>query len=244
MRTLEGTTALVTGGARGIGRAICLRLAAGGANIVLHYNRHDTAAEEVVAAIGREVMLVHANLASPEEIQAMFSELRHVRHNFLINNAGVWKGTPLGDSPLELVNEILDTNLKGPFWVTQCALPLLEDGGRIINISSVAGRTGVAGGRSLYGAAKAGIDSLTRDWALELAPRKILVNAVAPGYVTTDMTVEYLSDATTFERAIGRHPLGRLGTAEDVADVVAFLCSDSARFITGQIINVSGGFVI
>ena len=97
MRTLEGTTALVTGGARGIGRAICLRLAAGGANIVLHYNRHDTAAEEVVAAIGREVMLVHANLASPEEIQAMFSELRHVRHNFLIDNAGVWKGTPLGN---------------------------------------------------------------------------------------------------------------------------------------------------
>lgn len=102
----------------------------------------------------------------------------------------------------------------------------------------------LAGGRSLYGAAKAGFDSLTRDWALELAPRKILVNAVAPGYVTTDMTAEYLSDATTFERAIGRHPLGRLGTAEDVADVVAFLCSDSARFITGQSINVSGGFVI
>ena len=244
MRSLEGTTALITGGSRGIGRAICLRLAALGADIVLHYNRNHTAAEEVMQAIGREVKLVHANLASPQEIQIMFDELRDVRLNFLINNAGVWKGTPLGTSPAELVDEILDTNLKGPFWVTQCALPLLQDGARIINISSVAGRTGVAGGRSLYGATKAGIDSLTRNWALELAPRKILVNAVAPGYVTTDMTAGYLSDAATFDRALQRHPLGRLCTPKDVADVVAFLCSDDARFITGQSINVSGGFVI
>jgi 3-oxoacyl-[acyl-carrier protein] reductase len=244
MRTLEGTTALITGGSRGIGRAICLRLAAQGADIVLHYNRNQAAAEEVAAAIGHEVRLVHADLSSPEEIQTMFHELGHLRLDFLINNAGIWKGTPLGSSPPEIINEILDTNLKGPFWVTQCGLHLLKDGGRIINISSVAGRTGVAGGRSLYGATKAAIDSLTRNWALELAPRKILVNAVAPGYVTTDMTADHLSDMTTFERAIGRHPLGRLGTPEDVADVVSFLCSDSARFITGQSINVSGGFVI
>jgi 3-oxoacyl-[acyl-carrier protein] reductase len=248
MRDLEGTTALVTGGSRGIGRAICLRLAAQGADIVLHYHRNRAAAEEVMAAIGRDVKLVAANLASPEEIQAMFDELRDFlplfRLNFLINNAGVWKGTPLGTSPSELIDEVVDTNLKGPFWVTQCALPLLEENGRIINISSVAGRTGIAGGRSLYGATKAAIDSLTRNWALELAPRKILVNAVAPGYVTTDMTEHHLSDPTTFERAMQRHPLGRLSTPEDVADVVAFLCSDAARFITGQSINVSGGFVI
>jgi 3-oxoacyl-[acyl-carrier protein] reductase len=244
MRTLEGTTALITGGSRGIGRAICLRLAAQGADIILHYNRNQVAAEDAAAAIGGEVKLVHANLSSPEEIQAMFYELRHLRLNFLINNAGIWKGTPLGTSQSEVIDEILDTNLKGPFWVTQCALPILQEGGRIINVSSVAGRTGVAGGRSLYGATKAGIDSLTRNWALELAPRKILVNAVAPGYVATDMTADYLSDVTTFERAIGRHPLGRLCTPEDVADVVAFLCSGDARFITGQSINVSGGFVI
>jgi 3-oxoacyl-[acyl-carrier protein] reductase len=244
MRTLEGTTALVTGGSRGIGRAICLRLAGEGVKIVLHYNRRRTAGEEVAAAIGREVRLVQANLSSPNEIQAMFDGLRDLRLNFLINNAGIWKSTPLGTTPSELINEVLDTNLKGPFLVTQCALPLLQDGGRIINVSSVAGRTGVAGGRSLYGATKAGIDSLTRNWALELSPRKILVNAVAPGYVTTDMTADYLSDPATFERAIKRHPLGRLCTAEDVADVVAFLCSDGARFITGQSINVSGGFVI
>ena len=209
----------------------------------MHYNRNQAAAEEVVAAIGREVRLVHANLGSPEEIQTMFGELGDVRLDFLINNAGVWRDTPLGSSTSEIIDEVLDTNVKGPFWITQCALRLLKDGGRIVNISSVAGRTGMAGGRSLYGATKAAIDSLTRSWALELAPRKILVNAVAPGYVATDMTADYLS-GTTLERVMRRQPLDRLCTAEDVADVVAFLCSDAARFITGQSINVSGGLVI
>jgi NAD(P)-dependent dehydrogenase (short-subunit alcohol dehydrogenase family) len=244
MGTLEGTTALITGGSRGIGRAICSRLAEEGADIVLHYHRNRAAAEETVAAIGRTVKLVRANLGSIEEIEAMFAALGHLKLDFLINNAGIWKSTPLGSSPAELIDEMLATNLKGPFWVTQCALPLLKEGGRIVNVSSVAGRTGIAGGRSLYGATKAAIDSLTRNWALELAPRHILVNAVAPGYITTDMTAEHLSNPATYERAIGRHPLGRLGTPEDVADVVAFLCSDGARFITGQSVNVSGGFVI
>ncbi len=244
MGALEGKTALVTGGSRGIGRAICLRLAEQGASVVLHYNRNRTAAEEVLASIGREVRLVHADLGSVEEIETMFGELGDRKLDFLINNAGIWKSTPLGSSPAELIDEIIDTNLKGPFWVTQCALRLLKDGGRIVNISSVAGRTGVAGGRSLYGATKAATDSLTRNWALELAPRRILVNAVAPGYVTTDMTAEHLANPATLERAMMRHPLGRLGTPEDVADVVAFLCSYDARFITGQTINVSGGFVI
>jgi 3-oxoacyl-[acyl-carrier protein] reductase len=244
MEMLKGKTALITGGSRGIGRAICLRLANEGADIVLHYNQNRGAAEEVAALIGREITLVHADLGSVEEIDTMFRELAHLELDFLINNAGVWKGTPLGSSPAALIDEILATDLKGPFWTTQCALPLMKEGGRIVNISSVAGRTGIAGGRSLYGAAKAGIDALTRNWAMELAPRKILVNAVAPGYITTDMTADHLSDPATFERAVARHPLGRLGTPDDVADVVAFLCSDRSRFITGQSINVSGGFVI
>jgi 3-oxoacyl-[acyl-carrier protein] reductase len=244
MGTLEGKTALVTGGSRGIGRAVCLRLAKEGADVVLHYHRNRFAAREAAASIGREVKLVRANLGSTEEIETMFRDLGNLKLDFLINNAGIWKSTPLGSSPAELIDEILAINVKGPFWVTQCALPLLRDGGRIVNISSVAGRTGIAGGRSLYGATKAAIDSLTRNWAMELAPRHILVNAVAPGYVATDMTAEHLSHPATFERAIGRHPLGRLGTPEDIADAVAFLCSGSAGFITGQSINVSGGFVI
>jgi 3-oxoacyl-[acyl-carrier protein] reductase len=241
---LDGTTALITGGGRGIGRSIALRLAAEGADVILHYHRNRAAAVETAAAIGRDVTLVRADLRSLAEIEGMFAELDGRHLDFLINNAGIWKGSPLGTSARETVDEIIDTNLKGPFWVAQCALPLLRDGGRIVNLSSVAGRIGVAGGRSLYGAAKAAIDALTRNWALELAPRRILVNAVAPGYVTTDMTAEHFSNPATLERAMARHPLGRLGTPEDIAGVVAFLCSEDARFMTGQCLNVSGGFVI
>ena len=244
MANLTGKTALVTGGSRGIGRAICLRLARDGADIILHYHRNRTAAEEVRAAIGREVRVVQADLGSFAETEAMFRELAGTPLDLLINNAGIWKWTPLGTSPAEAVDEILNANLKGPFWVTQSALPLLKDGARIVNISSVAGRIGVAGGRSLYGATKAALDSLTRNWALELAPRNILVNSVAPGYVTTDMTADYFADPRNLERVLKHHPLGRIASPEDVADVVAFLCSDDARFVTGQSINVSGGSVI
>jgi NAD(P)-dependent dehydrogenase (short-subunit alcohol dehydrogenase family) len=243
-QALRDNTALVTGGSRGIGRAICVRLAAEGADIVVHFHRNRDAAEQVASAIGRPVRLVRADLSSPAEIQQMFEQLSDLKLDILINNAGIWKPTPLGSADLAVVNQTLDLNLRGPFWVTHCALPLLREGARIVNISSVAGRTGKGGGRSLYGATKAAIDALTQNWALELAPRKILVNAVAPGYITTDMTSQHLSDPSTLAHAIARHPLGRLGTAEDVADVVAFLCSHDARFITGQSINVSAGFVI
>lgn len=212
--------------------------------MILHFNRSRAAAEETAAAIGRKVTLAQADLSSVAEIERLFHQLADRKLDFLINNAGIWKSTPLGSSTAALVDEILSTNLRAPFWITQCALPLLNDGARIVNISSVAGRIGVAGGRSIYGAAKAGLDALTRNWALELAPRRILVNAVAPGYVTTDMTAAHLGDPATYDRAIARHPLGRLGTPEDVADVVAFLCSGDAGFITGQCINASGGFVI
>lgn len=244
MAKLEGKTALITGGSRGIGRAICLRLAAEGAAIVLHYHRNRGAAEQVAAQLGDEVRIVQADLGAADQIEALFRGLGDLRLDILVNNAGIWKPSPLGASTIETVDEIIGTNLKGPFWVMQCALPHMPHAGRVINISSVAGRTGVAGGRSLYGATKAAIDALTRNWALELAPRGILVNAVAPGYVTTDMTAQHFSDPAVHRRALDRHPLGRLGTAEDVAGVVAFLCSEDANFITGQSINASGGFVV
>jgi NAD(P)-dependent dehydrogenase (short-subunit alcohol dehydrogenase family) len=244
MQPLDGKTALVTGGSRGIGRAVCQALARDGANIILHYNNNLTAAEHTAASIRADVRLVQADMGSIAQIEAMFTELANVRIDFLINNAGIWRNTPMGATTAQEVDEMLHTNLRGPFWVTQCALPLMNDGGRIVNLSSVAGRIGTPAGRSLYGATKAGIDSLTKNWALELAPRRILVNAIAPGYIATEMTEGFFSNPANLESAIRRQPMGKIGTAEEVADVVAFLCSDGARFISGQSINVSGGSIV
>ncbi|HVV43906.1 MAG TPA: SDR family oxidoreductase [Bryobacteraceae bacterium] len=244
MQPLDGKTALVTGASRGIGRAICQALARDGASIILHYNNNLTAAEQTAASIRGKVRLVQADMGSITQIEAMFEELAKVRIDFLINNAGIWRNTPMGSTTAHAVDEMLHTNLRGPFWVTQCALPLLNDGARIVNISSVAGRIATPAGRSLYGATKAALDSLTKNWALELAPRRILVNAIAPGYITTDMTQEFFTDPKNLESAVRRQPMGKIGTPEEVADVVAFLCSDGARFISGQSINVSGGSVI
>lgn len=221
-----------------------MRLAAEGAEVIIHYNRRADAAAALRDQIGPDARIVQADMQSLTGIEALFQALHADRLDFLVNNAGIWKPSPVGSTSAERMNEIIDVNLKAPFWTLQCALPLLNRGARVINISSVAAKTGVAGGRSLYGASKAAIESLTRNWAMELAPRGILVNAVAPGYVQTDMTAEHLGNPANFERAMARHPLGRMTAPADVAGVVAFLCSEDASFITGQTINVSGGFVI
>jgi 3-oxoacyl-[acyl-carrier protein] reductase len=241
---LKDQTALITGASRGIGRAIALRLAEAGAQTILHFNQDRRGAEDLSRTIGKAATLVQANLRSPAEIRSMAQSLQGTRLQILVNNAGVWFQTPLPSTPETDLAHMLDVNLKAVFLVTQAALPLLNDAARIINISSVAGRIGIASQRSVYGATKAAIDSFTRSWALELAPRKILVNAVAPGYVETDMTAKHFADPEVKKRDLDRHPLGRLGNAEEIADTVLFLCSDAARWITGQSINVSGGFVI
>jgi NAD(P)-dependent dehydrogenase (short-subunit alcohol dehydrogenase family) len=241
--SLTNQVALVTGGSRGIGRAICQALDAEGTRIIVHYHRNRAAAEAVAATL-QSPTLVQADVRSTDSIRYMVESLDDNSLDILVNNAGVWKPTPLGSTSEALLDEILQTNLKGLFWLTQAALPKLRDGARIVSISSTAGRVGIAGGRSLYGATKAAVDSLTKSWALELAARGIRVNAVAPGYVETDMTAAHLGDPATRERALSRHPLGRLGTTEDVAKVVTFLCTDAAKFMTGQSLNVSGGFVI
>ena len=237
-----GQAAFITGSSRGIGRAVAERLAAEGASVVLHCNQNRMAADKLAAKLGNAQVL-QGDLSSPSEIERLFRELGSTRLDILVNNAGIWKPTPLGKTSSKAIDEMLDTNLKSVFLVTQAALPLLRDGARIVNMSSVAGRLGV-GDRSLYGATKAAMDSLTKSWALELAPRRILVNAVAPGYVETDMTAAHFSDAAVLENAIQRSPLGRLGNAPEIADVVAFFCSGDARWITGQSLNVSGGFTI
>jgi 3-oxoacyl-[acyl-carrier protein] reductase len=241
---LRNKTALITGASRGIGRAIALRLAEAGSHVIIHYNRDRKSAEDLARRIGNAASVVQADLRSGPPIEQLFEALHGTSLDILVNNAGVWFNTPLGSTPETDLSHMLDLNLKAVFLVTQAALPLLADGGRIINISSVSGRIAIAGGRSVYGATKAAVDSFTRSWALELAPRKILVNAIAPGYVETDMTAKHFADPQVKKRAVERHPLGKLGNSEEIADVVFFLCSDAARWITGQSINVSGGFVV
>ena len=240
---MVGKTALVTGASRGIGRAIALRLAAEGAHLLVHYHRDEKAAHQVAQEIGGAGLL-KADLGSAEEVRDMFASVRQDTIDVLVNNASIWGQTPLGSTSEEMLGAMVDINLKGIFRVTQRALPLVKDGGTIINISSVAARVGNKSGRSLYGATKAAVDALTRSWALELAPRKIRVNAVAPGYVSTDMTARYFFDEKKRNSAIERSPFGRLGNAEEIADVVLFLCSPASRWITGQSLNVSGGFVV
>jgi 3-oxoacyl-[acyl-carrier protein] reductase len=240
---LTGQTALVTGGSRGIGRAICEALNREGARVYVHYHTNRKAAEEVSRSLANAVV-VQADLGSPESVDQMFRSLGDAKLDILVNNAGIWKATPLGSTSADLLREVVDVNLTGVFWTTQCALPRFNSCGRIVNISSVAARVGIAGGRSMYGAVKAAIDSLTRSWALELAPRKIRVNAVAPGYLETDMTAQHFSDAKVRQHALERHPLGRFCAPSDVANTVVFLCSPESEFVTGQSINVSGGFVI
>jgi len=242
---LKNQVALVTGGSRGIGRAVCLALAAEGAHLIVHYHRNRAAAEEVRELVRpAEVSLAQADLASTDSISTMVESLGNTKLDILVNNAGVWKPTPLGSTSEAVLHEVLHANLAGMFWMTQAVLPRLRDGARIVNLSSTAGRVGIASGRSVYGAAKAGVDSFTKSWALELAARRIRVNAVAPGYVETDMTAEHFGNPETRENALQRHPLGQFTTVDDVANAVLFLCTDDSARITGQSLNVSGGFVI
>jgi 3-oxoacyl-[acyl-carrier protein] reductase len=244
MGILKGQTALVTGGSRGLGRAIALKLAAEGAEILIHYHRNKAAAAAVASEIQAPSRLLQADLSSPQAIETMFAPLAGTQLDILVNNAGVWLSTPLGSASLRDVDALLNTNLRGLFLVTQAGMPLLRDGGSIVNLSSVAGRIALPDGRGLYGATKAAVDSLTKSWALELAPRRIRVNAVAPGWVETDMTAEHFSNAEALRGALEHAPYGRLGNAEEVADLVLFLCSPAAGWITGQSINISGGSVV
>ena len=242
--TLQGQTALITGASRGIGRAIALRLAKEGAEVLLHYHQNRDAAESVLQEIGGHGRLLRADLRSTKEIDAMAGSLEDAQIDILINNAGIWSQTPLGHTSLADLEAMLDMNVKAVFYLTQALLPRLREGARIVNLSSIAGRLGTAGGRSVYGATKAAVDSFTRNWALELAPRKIRVNAVAPGYIDTDMTSGYFSDTKRLQSAIDRQPLGRLGQPEEVAEVVFFLCSPQSSWITGESVNISGGFLV
>jgi len=241
----SGKVAVVTGGSRGIGRAIALRLAAGGAKVVVNYHSSEAAASEVVDQIranGGEAIAVQADVSQPAQAQALIDAAQKAfgRVDILVNNAGTTRDTLIMRMSEEDWDLVVDTNLKGTFNCIKAATrPMMRQRyGRIVNVTSVSGLGGNAG-QANYSAAKAGLVGLTKTVAKELGSRNIACNAVAPGYVPTDLTSSLPPELV--ELAIQRAILGRAGTAEDIAAAIAFLASDDASFITGQVLTVDGG---
>ncbi|GAC1428536.1 MAG: 3-oxoacyl-[acyl-carrier-protein] reductase [Chloroflexota bacterium] len=240
--------AIVTGASRGIGRAIALGLAAAGARVGINYRTQDEAAREVLAAVeaaGGHGMLLPGDVARREDAERIVDEAGKAMGpvTILINNAGITRDNLLMRLSEDDWDAVLDTNLKGAYFCTKAVLrPMLKARwGRIVNISSVVGLMGNAG-QANYAASKAGLLGLTRSMAREVASRTITVNAVAPGFITTDITAALSDD----QRAalLTTIPAGRFGSPEDVAATVAFLVSDHAAYITGQCITVDGGMVM
>lgn len=243
---LAGQVALVTGASRGIGQAIALALAAEGAKVVVNYASSQAAADAVVAAIaaqGGEAIAIKADVSQEVEVEAMVAGAVAAfgRIDVLVNNAGITKDTLLLRMKSEDWNSVINLNLSGVFLCTRVVskIMLKQKSGRIINISSVVGEMGNPG-QSNYAAAKAGVIGFTKSVAKELASRGITVNAVAPGFIATDMT-----HGLNAEGIISFIPLGRLGRADEVAGAVRFLAADAAAaYITGQTLNVDGGMVM
>ncbi|MFN9645090.1 MAG: 3-oxoacyl-[acyl-carrier-protein] reductase [Cyanobacteriota bacterium] len=243
---LEGQVALVTGASRGIGRAIALELAAAGAEVVVNYARSEEAALEVVRAIeeaGGRAWSHRADVALENEVEAMVGELvgRAGRIDVLVNNAGITRDGLVMRMKTADWQDVLALNLSGCFFTTRAISKLMLKArrGRIINITSVVALMGNAG-QANYSAAKAGLIGLTRSNAAEFASRGVTVNAVAPGFIASEMTAQL--DAEPILKAI---PLGRMGTAEEVAGLVRFLAADpAAAYITGQVLQVDGGLVM
>jgi 3-oxoacyl-[acyl-carrier protein] reductase len=239
--------ALVTGASRGLGKAIALKLAASGARVAVNYLSNDEAANQVAEKIensGGEAMLCQANVAEAVAAREMTRQI--VRHwgkiDILVNNAGIVRDSLILRMPDEAWDEVLNTNLRGAYLCTKYALrSMMEQGwGRIINISSLAGLVGNTG-QANYSAAKGGLIAFTKSVAREAGPRNITVNAIAPGFIVTEMT-DKLSPETK-DAILARIPLGRFGTAEDVAELTAFLASEAAGYITAQVISVDGGII-
>ena len=241
----ENKAALVTGGSRGIGRAIALRLAAMGAKVAINYVSKPDAAQEVVDAIkaaGGDAGLYKFDVADAAAVNDGVTQIIEDfgRLDILVNNAGITRDGLVMKMKEESWDQVLDTNLKGAFnCIKAVNRPMMKQRwGRIINISSVIGFLGNAG-QANYAAAKAGLTGLTRSMARELASRNITVNGVAPGYIDTDMTRD-LGDEVK-EKVLAEIPMRAMGSVEDVAGAVAYLASDDARYITGQFIHVNGG---
>ena len=248
MMNFAGKTAVVTGGSRGIGRAICLELARGGANVVLCYAGNEAAAQETVKeceALGAKALAVRCNVADAAEVKSLMdaalAEFGAI--HILVNNAGITRDGLLLLMKEEDFDAVLDTNLKGAFLCMKAVARTMtrQRYGRIVSLSSVVGLRGNVGQMN-YAASKAGVIGLTKSMAKELASRGITANAVAPGFIETDMTAAMPEAAKT--ATLAAIPAGRLGAAEEVAKAVAFLASEEAGYITGQVLAVDGGMAM
>jgi len=252
MPELENKTALVTGASRGIGRATALALARAGARVLVHYGRSAQEADSLVAEIqtkGGHADAISADLGTPDGASLLAEQVRSIvgdRLDVLVLNAGISKLARIADYTVEDFDNLFATNVRGPFFLVQKLLPVLGEGSSIVAISSavartVVGKPGVENPSILaYASTKAALETLVRNWAAILGPRGIRVNAVAPGVIDTDMSSFTKTEAGR-EVALGMQALKRIGKPEDIADVVAFVASDAARWITGASIPVDGG---
>jgi 3-oxoacyl-[acyl-carrier protein] reductase len=246
--TLEGRTALITGGGRGIGRATAIRLAREGAQIAINFKGNAEAAEEAKGLVekgGGKATLVKGDVSVDDQADAVVKAALAFgggRLDILVNNAGITRDNLLVRMSVEEWDAVIDLNLRGAFLITKAAMrPMMKQrSGRIVNVSSVAGVAGNAG-QANYASAKAGLIGFTKTVAREMASRNITCNAVAPGFVPTDLTNDLLKQME--ETILKQIPLGRFGTVDDVANAIAFLVSDDASYITGQVLVVDGGMV-
>ncbi|WP_158888009.1 SDR family NAD(P)-dependent oxidoreductase [Amycolatopsis anabasis] len=250
MGDLAGRTALVTGASRGIGRAIAERLAADGALVAVHYGSNETAAKETVAAIeqaGGRAFAIPARLGSDGDVDELFTglerELRGQSLDILVNNAGVHSSASIEEVTPEEFDRVFAVNVRAPFFIIQRALPLLRDGGRIINISSANTRIAVTT-ELAYAMTKGALNVLGRTLANGLGARHITVNTVAPGTTETDMIGWLRHSPEAAAGVAASTALGRVGQPEDVAAAVAFLASDDARWVTGHVLDASGGLFL
>jgi 3-oxoacyl-[acyl-carrier protein] reductase len=247
MGKLTGKVAVVTGASKGIGAGIAKKLGAEGATVVVNYASSKDGADKVVAEItkaGGKAVAIGGSVTKAAEIETLFAETKKQfgKVDVLVNNAGVYAFEPLGQITEENYERIFGTNVKGVLFTTQAALPLFpKEGGAVINIGSVVSEL-TPPGSATYTGTKGAVDAITRVWAKELGPQNIRVNAVNPGLTATEGTsTAGILDSDFEKNSVAQTPLGRIGKPDDIADVVAFLASDDARWVTGALLQAGGG---